>query len=394
MIFFEVDAPTIRTFSVGQKFPTTCELIPNQIYIASKWQIKKLLRQPDAALEDGNIQLVNVKNELLNRKIPINIGFGGLGDALDVLPRAGLKIGIINGMGRALGDNLVGMTALRVFRKRLEMAFPLDIALYQFNPDRVSSINARCGTVDRVYQLPITLDHFLELDAYVDLSEKFNSLNNMPLVDWFLSALSVDPASVSNDEKRNYFKIDKFKETDIDNIFVSIKEKQLPILLFHHRSNSKLRSMPDGIAADWIENILNTTKCTIVSAVELKLEHQNFIDLSKYSQSLDKFACIVKNCDAMISVDTLSFHLADAFDIPSVVLFATIEPEYRLKFYPNMRGILISDKNNQIYGLNSESKNLVEKKKQIEVAAKCWKSTSLENVLKNLKTVADFERMN
>ena len=387
MIFFEVDAPTTRTFSRGRYSPGTFDFVPDEIYVTSKWQMQKLLRLPDAGLDDGSITVADVREKIEGKKLPLNIGFGGLSGVLDALPHSKLTIGILNGMGRAFGDNIVGMTALRVFRDRIEKAFPLEIHLFQFNPEKIKPICTRDRTVDSTHPLPITLDKFLELDAFVDLTDKFDKLNRLPMVDWYLSAFSTDPDSVSGAEKRNKYRIDQSVGNEIARVFDEIRKDDRPVLLFHHLSHSKVRSMPEETAVHCVEEIMNSRNCTVVSAVSLPINHPDFVDLSSYSDTIDHFASIISNCDAFLSVDTACYHLADAFGIPGTVLFASIEPELRVKYYPKISGQLLCDRDSKIYGLNSEKKNLVQRKKQISIAKNVWNKWDMSRTLTELDTI-------
>ena len=286
-----------------------------------------------------------------------------------------------------MGDNLIGMSALRILRRRLEEEFPVEIQLFQVDPDEVDPICRRGDTVDAVFQLPITLDQFLELDAYVDLCSKFGTVNRLPFVDWYLAAFSILPESVSDAEKRNQFIVDKEVNAEIQERISHLRDRGRPLLQFHHRADVKLRSMPEKLAIEWVQQLVDDTEFLVVSALPLPFQHDRFVDLSSHSRSLDHFAAIISNVDAMISVDTLSYHLADVFEVPTVALLTTIDPDLRTRYYPYVEGKLISERDGLLFGLNTSTGDREQKRSQVEVVKRYWREVDFNEVLEMLERV-------
>jgi ADP-heptose:LPS heptosyltransferase len=109
--------------------------------------------------------------------------------------------------------------------------------------------------------------------------------------------------------------------------------------------------------------------------------------LANYSQNLDRFAGIISLVDAIITVDTSTYHLADAFDKPTIVLFTSIEPDHRIRYYPHVRGIMLEEEGGPIYGQHKLSKDKGEGRKQMVHVNDLWNSVKIPDVLRNIERV-------
>lgn len=62
---------------------------------------------------------------------------------------------------------------------------------------------------------------------------------------------------------------------------------------------------------------------TFISALKLdsKFSHERYFDLNNDSSSFLDFCYIVSNATKILTVDTATYHIADAFFIPTVVIY-------------------------------------------------------------------------
>lgn len=132
-------------------------------------------------------------------------------------------------------------------------------------------------------------------------------------------------------------------------------------------------------------------------------KHERFMNLQKFSKTSDDFAAILSMVDGIISVDTLAYHLADAFSIPAVAMFTSIPPEWRIKYYPYVDGIMLEEENGPLFGKHkvdrkdefdtSNEEELEENKKQIEELTKrakeLWDQLDIQGVLARLQIMRD-----
>jgi ADP-heptose:LPS heptosyltransferase len=170
-------------------------------------------------------------------------------------------------------------------------------------------------------------------------------------------------------------------------VLKGVRDKGRPILLFHHTSTSPIRQIPKPIAQQFVREIIENSDYFVVSADKLDYRHDRFMCLANYSQNLDRFAGIISLVDAIITVDTSTYHLADAFDKPTIVLFTSIEPDHRIRYYPHVRGIMLEEEGGPIYGQHKLSKDKGEGRKQMVHVNDLWNSVKIPDVLRNIERV-------
>ncbi len=334
------------------------------------------------------------------KKFPIHLGFGNLKEKIEpLLGKDKIRILIANAMSNALGDHLIGMTALNIFYNRItKIVDPnkLEINLFQLDPKRMLSITKqRKKTYNKVFSLPNNVETLLSHDALLDLGALllYDNFDEQPLIDFFLEALSIDKNSVSPSEKRIKYKLNKLSKKRIDKVFKKvIKNNNKPTVLFHSKSTTPIRSISNQTASKMIAEIAKKTNWNIVSALKLNFNHPNFFDISEYSKNIDDFASIVAKVDKIITVDTFTYHLADAFNTPSVVLFSSIEPEKRIKYYPYVKGIMLEKKGGMLYGNHkffgpTEKKTKELEKSKLEYIKNLWNRVEIPQVIDLLHSI-------
>ena len=121
----------------------------------------------------------------------------------------------------------------------------------------------------------------------------------------------------------------------------------------------------------------------------MPLDYQNsrFLDVSQMSLCLDDFAGIISQVDGIITVDTCTYHLADAFNIPTVVLFSTIDPDLRSKYYPKVKAIMYESKDGKLFGKHKASREESQFAKEIEYLSKLWDKINVDELLKELHSI-------
>jgi ADP-heptose:LPS heptosyltransferase len=132
-----------------------------------------------------------------------------------------------------------------------------------------------------------------------------------------------------------------------------------------------------------LQQIIKKSDYYIVSAVDSEdFNCDRYMSLKNSSRSFDDYAAIISQVDCLISVDTVAYILADAFHIPAVVLFSTIPPEWRCKYFPYVHGIMLEKKNGLLYGIhNIDSRD----KDALAYSQKIWERVDIEEVLRHLK---------
>jgi ADP-heptose:LPS heptosyltransferase len=156
--------------------------------------------------------------------------------------------------------------------------------------------------------------------------------------------------------------------------------------MFHHTSTSPIRGMSHARARQFITEIIKKTDYFVVSACGLEHHDKRFMNLANYSETFDDFCTFISMMDAIITVDTSTYHVSDAFDVPTVALFTTINPDFRTRYYPYVESIMLEEKDGQLYGRHKASENEEAKSKEIEYVEEKWANLDVEDVLSALET--------
>ncbi|WP_333878304.1 hypothetical protein [Methylobacter sp.] len=117
-----------------------------------------------------------------------------------------IKLALLNGVGTMLGDTLVGSSAVEIAIRRVTEAIGAvevhAILAWNARPG-TENIMARAPAIAYVQGHSITLDSLCGYDAYWDFSAllRMEGYNALPLIDFYLNNLGIDPESVDSAEK-------------------------------------------------------------------------------------------------------------------------------------------------------------------------------------------------
>lgn len=347
---------------------------------------------------DQAVQFVHVVDPAAvteHQNFPLHIGFHSKWESMIECIRKkhpgkkAFSLAILNAMSSAIGDHLIGMQAFDYFQQRLRQELgEVSISLFQLNPFRVAPITRQWSNkYQHVYMMPNRLRKLMDHDLFIDLGTLLmrDTFSDRPMIDFFLEAFSINPKDVSDEAKRIHFTADPDVSAKVARILNTVRSSGRPILLFHRSATSPIRQMPKGRAREIIREIINLTDYFVVSAEGLEYQNKRFIDLGHCSQSLDHFAAIISQVDAIITVDTSTYHLADAFSIPTVALFATIDPEFRTKYYPFVESIMLERKGGPVYGQHKLANDQDQAKKELEYVEQAWSGLKTSDIIEKLE---------
>lgn len=257
--------------------------------------------------------------------------------------KASVKLAIINGFGVGVGDNLVGLTAFREVRKRLEAAglreAHVELWVRPSGYDNAVAVSEMHGGIDRVEMLPMPVGRFQQLDGYWDLGGLVDrpSVTRRCTVDFFLELMGIDPSGVTRDDKRNRLSLSIPVVKDVGDATHELTSRYL---ILHPLSRSVQRNMPAEVFRELAKRLVKATDMDVASVVPVPKMHERHVDLSGISgRSFQHYCTVVKNASAIVSVDTSIYHIGDCFSVPTVVIFSTVMPELRARYYPYVAGI-------------------------------------------------------
>lgn len=281
-----------------------------------------------------------------------------------------ISIAIIGKLGNSISEMTASCAALKFLYSKLNEIYKtvhMDLYINASNNSYFSRDKQIFETqeyIRAVLPLSITVKRLCNYDYYIDNSSFFQRsplFDNMNIVDGWLNKFGLDPNKIPELFKHNEMKL------DIENISSTLKDKlssikeNSKILMYHPYSANIEKSIPQEYAVNYLKELLELQNdYVIVSSLKIdsKINDDRFIELSKYSKSYNDFAYIVSNADKIITVDTCTYHIADSFLIPTVVITKDEDIQIKAKYYNYVKTFHIKDETKKISKLIFENENL------------------------------------
>ena len=298
---------------------------------------------------------------------------------------------ILGNPGDSISQMICACTALRILYEKLTNTFKsvkIDIYLNASENkyySRDKMIFANQTFINKVSPLSIDIKEFSSYDFFIDLSSvsKRSYYKKLNTTDAWLYKFGIDYTKISEYEKYNTINIDSYKpKGDLVSKIENIKLRG-KVLLFHPYSANVTKSIPKEIAISLLKDlILKMPEYTIVSVLKLenKFDDDRYIDLSPYSKSFLDFSYIVSNMSKIVTVNTSTYHIADAFFIPTVVIFTESNLNENSKSYPLSKAVYVKDKSKNFSQFIFPSESLILYK------FKGWSNLKSSKIIKLLET--------
>lgn len=294
-----------------------------------------------------------------------------------------IKIALIGGVGKNIGEMICGVAAIRILKEQLETRFKtvtIDIFIQSSENKfyiRDKEIVKNGIGVNRVLPLPLDLKTLCNYDFYIDTSsiEKTYYYNRLPFIDTYLNKFGIDYTKIPSSKKYNKLKYNRvYKPSRELKEKISNIKSHGKVLLFHPFSPDINRSIPRDIAAKLINKLIKKLPdYTIVTTLKVDgvlesskqknytQKDERFEDLSSYSKSFFDFAYIISNMDKIITVDTSTYHISDIYFVPTVVIFSDESlVEKRIKYYHNINYLVLDKKSQKSFSaLKDDTPELV-----------------------------------
>lgn len=310
---------------------------------------------------------------------------------LDNFLKLDITLVIIGNLGESISEMICSCSALRILHEKLSKRFKsvkLDIYLNASENkyySRDKMIFANQTFVNKVSALSINVKEFCQYDFFIDASSvtKRSYYKQLHHIDAWLYKFGIDYKKILEDEKFNTINIANYKPKK--ELVEKIKNVKLKgkTLLFHPYSANVSKSIPKEIAISLLKDlILKLPDYTIVSALklDLKTNDDRYLDLSSQSKSFLDYSYIVANMDKVFTVNTATYHLADAFFIPTVVVFTNSNSNEKVQTYSNSKAIYVYDKSKNFSNFVFETDSLILYK------FKGWSKLKSSKIIKLLET--------
>lgn len=303
-----------------------------------------------------------------------------------------VSIAIIGGLGKSIGQMISSSTALRILFDKLSQVYKsikLDLYIDASNNSfysRDKQIYLKQSFINEVLPLSLTSKKLCTYDYFIDNSsvlEKMLSFEVLNNVDAWLYKFGIDYKSIPDFTKHNELDSDKIVVQDkLKDKIKSLKRKG-KIVLFHPFSASIEKTIPQNIASSMLKKMISEMEdYTIISVLNIdsKISDDSFVNLARESKNINDFIYIVSNADSIITTDTSTLHISDAFMIPTVVLSTDVQIDKKIKYYDNVKAIKIKDKSKSL------SKFIYDNDSLTLYKHKAWEKLKISKIIKLLES--------
>ncbi|APW66423.1 hypothetical protein LPB137_11450 [Poseidonibacter parvus] len=299
---------------------------------------------------------------------------------------------IIGGLGKSIGQMISSSTALRILHEKLSQVYKsvkIDLCIDASNNSfysRDKQIYLKQEFINNVLPLSVTskklctYDYFIDNSSILEKSVNFEALN---IVDAWLYKFGIDYEKVSDFSKHNEIDIKKIVVSDKLKEKIATLKTKGKVVLFHPFSANIKKTIPQNIASSILKNMVSQMDdCTIVSTLNIdsKFSDDRFVNLARESKTINDFIYIISNMDKVITTDTSTFHISDAFMIPTVVLSTDENIDRKIKYYNNTKVIKIKDKSKSLSKFIYDNDSLTLYKN------KAWEKVKISKIIKLLES--------
>ena len=238
------------------------------------------------------------------------------------------QLAILNGFGRSLGDGIIGLQALAASGLPRPVLFRLPGLPVAVRDLYAAADFATCRDLDWAWAGPGPPVPGTEGFRVIDLRDfAFDpEFRGMAMLDFFLERLGVSPAGVPPASRRNAWLAPRLRP---------LPPGRLPgYALLCPRASMELRGMPPEMHAH-IVGRLRSSGLAVVTQGEASAQALPMPE----ARSLAELAGWVAGAALLVSTDTAMVHLADAYDVPTLAVFTTHRPEWRVRDYPRCRAV-------------------------------------------------------
>ncbi len=269
-----------------------------------------------------------------------------------------ISLALIGSPGYTISQMVVSSSAIRIMYKKLKEIFTkvnIDIYLDASNNtfySRDKEIFENQDFIRNIKPLGLNLKEFFKYDCFIDNSSYVNSsfFKNLNCIDEWLYRFGIDYHSINAEEKYNELSLSKY--TPKDDLVEKLKEAKTraKLLLFHPYSARMDKSIPQSLVATFLSDLVKYDDYIIVTTLDIAIKSKDsrILDLSSYSKNFNDFAYIISNMDRIITADTSTYHISDAFMVPTLVLSTQDSIQKDIKYYHSVKTVKIMDKSKDL----------------------------------------------
>lgn len=306
------------------------EVIPfSHLYVTSESYLELIKQNIGTKLQTKIIPVSDTQVERIQQHsdFPVNISDYQI-DTVSELHllfkhKEEVNIIVINGIGLGYGDNFIGLAILQRMAKLLSPK-KINVHLMQALNKRIAPVY-RENSFDKNLNITISnncsdLGKFMSMDAYVDLSGMlgYKEYGEMSLPRFYATAFSIENL-VQHQDLHPKLHTNRHTAKELKQEIRNRFEKNKPIILFHPESSNKLKNCDKNTSKALI-NAFIEEGFNVVCASNFKYKKTGFSDCFDLISSVDSLKHLIQACDAVVSIGTVTYHLAAALDKPTLLL--------------------------------------------------------------------------
>jgi hypothetical protein len=233
---------------------------------------------------------------------------------------------LINAFGVTLGDSIVGLTALCALkRQHPHLTFTI------YRPARVPRYVQRLYELaspafGEIVYLPVRYAS-LRADALkIDIGNHlfWPRFATIPMIDFFLRALGLNPEDIAAHDKRNRWMMD---------LPLPHAPAAREYTLLCPTASTPVRSIPESARARIVDRMWKAFGVPVYGFGPV--DHPQYQDISMQSRDTDAFLAWIRHARYVVTSDTAALHIAAGFDVPTTAIFTTIASDLRARDYTN-----------------------------------------------------------
>lgn len=369
VIFARIDKSKYIPKLLNEENVRLNESFPKELGISYKYEFNKALNKRDE-------EFIELKETDLYKQIKY-------------VNKDEVKVAVIGGFGASISKIISSSPALRILYENLSEVYKsvkIDLYINASNNSYFTRDKELYKTQEYINEiLPLSLNTktLSEYDFFIDNSVDITSLVDLPVVDAWLFKFGIDYKKVPENKKFINLNIADFNiDEKLVNKIKTAKAKG-KLILYHPYSANIEKSIPQSFASEYLkELLLKYDDCTIVTTLQIdsKVKGENLLELAVNSRTINDFIYIVSSVDEIITTDTSTLHIADAFMIPTVAIFT--DPNYmkKIKYYHFVKPIFIEDRSKNLSKFIYENDILTINKFE------SWRELKVKQIMKLLES--------
>jgi hypothetical protein len=235
------------------------------------------------------------------------------------------RVHLINAFGVTLGDSIIGLTALFAL-KRLHPHLAFTIYRPARAPRYVQRLYELASPLSGdVVELPVPLASLPGDALKIDIGNHlyWPRFAWMPMIDFFLWAMGVNPGDVPAHDKQNRW----LRELPLPAVSSD------PYVFLCATASTPVRSIPEPVRAKIVERMWDAFGLPVLGSGPV--DHPRYVDISPQSPDTADFFAWVRHARHLVTSDTAALHVAAGFDVPATAIFTTIAARLRARDYPH-----------------------------------------------------------